>query len=482
MRPPELPVGAAERNVSKATEKENGGAKSLSDASEEMDASNGVDSGEKKPRKRSHTMTERSKKESEKQSETDVLYNVVCCNRKGFRSGEYVMPENPFDDADVSGLEDPQSPMVIQVLIEATGRGTLPTFPGMRGRQMRLPPPPPLGTIPRSYDSYDSADDISYVSENSDDIGNETGVEDIGFDGPRRQRTLSLREILDRGDFRASSVEVTGIRIHSKKLLNLLRSFVREYPSQTLKGDVILVKSPFRMLAHYYKDLICLRDEKFHEIDVSKKDKEALKPLDKETKYDLNVLLKYFERHYTKDLWPEEIKLKDAGVVSHSMLWFLFKPGMPVYARMRGKLAGFIFERYDEEQERERLRERQRGDKESNLLAKLPFWDAVCWNLSYNGRRIVRFSQTFTIKEYTGEKDILSLPVFPAMYLDATDGGRTRNKLLELGQKFYNIIRDSPAHLQYSGPAWSFGGREPGDAGEGWQRMRPDSASSYPNL
>jgi hypothetical protein len=117
------------------------------------------------------------------------------------------------------------------------------------------------------------------------------------------------------------------------------------------------VRYPFKVLAHYYHDLSDIRDGYLENLHKSSKGNfradtpdYLLKEPDevyKETLYDLNVLLDYYDRYYIQDLKSEEVR-HQSGVVSYKLLWFLFKPGCNVHARVGGKLAGFIFDRGEE--------------------------------------------------------------------------------------------------------------------------------------
>jgi hypothetical protein len=282
-----------------------------------------------------------------------------------------------------------------------------------------------------------------------------------------RSRPKTLKELVDDGEFRATAVEVTSIHIHSQPLIALIRSFIREYPLQTLKGEWIILRAPFHILAHYYKSLVALRDGEGHDSAKSfgsgdAKDTQLIKPLDQETKSHLGILLNYFEPIYAKDFMPEEVRFNNTGVVTYPFLWFLFKPGTNVYARRGGKLAGFVFERY----------EMLSVVDQQNVTRY--FWVAICWNLTFNGRRIVRSQQRFTIKRFKGEREIQSLPVFPSIYLDTVDGGKTRTKLQELGEKFYGIIREGPSHVHYAGPTWDLDRIPSRDPQQRWQKKKPE--------
>jgi hypothetical protein len=123
------------------------------------------------------------------------------------------------------------------------------------------------------------------------------------------------------------------------------------------------------------------------------------------------------------------------GLVSYQHIWLLFEPGSIVYAWVKGKLAGFIFESGREIDDRGRFR-----------------FEAWCWNLHYNGHQIVRNYQAFEIARFHGDKEMTELPFFPSKYYDNHE--KTQAYLQELGEKFYGIVRDCPAHLQYSGTCW----------------------------
>lgn len=45
-----------------------------------------------------------------------------------------------------------------------------------------------------------------------------------------------------------------------------------------------------------------------------------------------------------------------------------------------------------------------------------------CKRLTYDGGRIVRASSKFKVTKFRGERQIISLPVFPSTYLDSSDG------------------------------------------------------------
>jgi hypothetical protein len=60
----------------------------------------------------------------------------------------------------------------------------------------------------------------------------------------------------------------------------------------------------------------------------------------------------------------------------------------------------------------------------------------------------------FRINKFRGEKQITSLPVFPSWRVDSSDGGKVKELLRNLGEKYYKILRNIPAHQYYLGICW----------------------------
>lgn len=80
------------------------------------------------------------------------------------------------------------------------------------------------------------------------------------------------------------------------------------------------------------------------------------------------------------------------------------------------------------------------------------------WHLDYNGKEVGRCSTTVDIQPFEGQRDIISLSLFPCEYHDNLDGGKTRDNLIEYGRKWYKYL--SVDQMQYSGRLWDSGTRE----------------------
>jgi hypothetical protein len=464
----------------------------------------------------------RTSEETSKVSEDGpILYSIICRSNHSYRSKQYDLPENPFEKSTLHKEEAPSSSLVLRVYVTAKGYGRMHMFQDYQEQSTyRPPPPPPPRGAPYIYDEplyppanpygeqprpsrrsnryprpsrrpkdnlefSDTEDEGSFVATSRRGLSANGEGSDVAKDSEqssgeeaRTQKEAVQKDLKELKEFRVSMVEVSSIDIFSRHLLKLIRSVVREYPGQTLKGDSIAVRAPFRVLAHHYKDLLALRDSRVSRPTDPIASDEEKKDFQKENEH-LNILLNYFERHWVKDFAPVEARFLNAGATSYDRLWLLFKPGTTVYARSGGKLAAYIFESYEENRREDRGRVVPIGLEEVGVDYRRREWNATCWFLTYNGRRIVRTSHKFLIKEFPGEKDITSLPVFPSEYLDSLDGGRTKSKLTDLGEKYYKIVKESPAHLEYFGPTWDLGDGVGRDTGGDWHRNKPNTVSFF---
>lgn len=419
-----------------------------------------------------------NKSSEEGKGQADVLYVIDCENKTTGWRRSLVTPKNPFDEVGL-GNEVPVQPKVVGVIMGASGTGDIDMPHGEIPPGYQQPRPMPAGL----NNDVDKGDEDSVRSASADESEKSISAEDCSEDdpGPSNNHDTSGVELsnkshqvpkqtLNLGTFRASQILFKSVIIHSRNLVKLLRSIVQNHPKQSLEGDSIIVNYPFEMLAHYYKDLVILRDGQ--QEDTSEKSNEsydatehlkgssATNSLDAATKYDLDILLKTFKPIYSRYFTNAESKHK-SGAASYTGIWFLFKPGTRVYGIIGGKITGFIFE-WGEEQWGRAIE----GKPRQSLS-----YDAHCWNLTYNGRRIVRASRTFKIEAFRGSRQIISLPVFPARYLDSSDGGKTKRRLEEIGEKFYTIVRQCPAHMQYSGTTW---GVDESYSGEAFYKRKLD--------
>jgi hypothetical protein len=254
-------------------------------------------------------------------------------------------------------------------------------------------------------------------------------------------------------DFYVHSVRDPLIKIQDKGFRYILNQVCDYYPGQSLFG-VIYIHYPFRILWHYYDDI--LREARLtrDEIEVDKCPPE----LD-ETQ---SVVYKVFKMMRLKrDTWDElrnerqcyEEK-KEAG---WEHLWLLYTPGTDVYAKVDGHWARFVVVK---------------------TMKIKKAWHIITWLLAYDPPCLRRVKHRFVIQEYNGEKRICSLEVFPCEYLDSLssrdeDGidtdAKTKRKLTELGKTYWDILRARSRYMSHSG--FALGDKENGTSAKRVSRL-----------
>lgn len=386
-------------------------------------------------------------------NENRVLYSIACRDQKTQLFRTFASSKNPFSNSspeDLEGLVHPTPYSAIEVVIEASGTWT-----------------PQDGTVDSTKLTtfFTQSRNPGYRHRIDNDEGQllstpiDCSVEFIQGAIP----------VSDLGSFRPSLVTIKAIHIHSTNLIAFLRSFIQYYPGQPLSSNKIVLEAPFKMLAHYYRDLVAIKDGKepiSHEV-VSQYVGETQVPkaatpasaLDAATRYELDILLHSFRGEYMRRFAEEELN-HASGVTSFELLWFLFKPGDKFYGRINGKLRGLVFQSC-EIMERNHLPPPPRYGHGPGLgphaaeLSRIRSCICNCWYLHFDGKEIVRVPYSFDIEEFTGDREITSLPLFPSVYIDSADGGETRTKLQKLGEKYFNIARVSFGHMGYSGAGWN---------------------------
>ena len=153
------------------------------------------------------------------------------------------------------------------------------------------------------------------------------------------------------------------------------------------------------------------------------------------TAYDVGVLVNFLLPEYQRTVDPEKA-LHARGLASYEMLWLLLEPGIEVYGKIDGQYAAFIVTTVPE------IGGQDYVPKQTQIAV---------WSLASAGDKIVRHRHDFAINAFAGEREIISLDLFPCKYLDIKDGGRTRRHLETQGHRYYDILRELPMHMTYSG-------------------------------
>lgn len=149
---------------------------------------------------------------------------------------------------------------------------------------------------------------------------------------------------------------------------------------------------------------------------------------DAETCHHISVLLKYLADNLGDKILEEDARYqKPTPVATFEMLWMLFKPGKDVYAEIDEQRGGFVVQSCASVTEK-----REYG-------RPMPL-KVMMWYLDYNGIKVGRRQREVTIAPFEGEREITSLKVIPAEFLDNTPDLSPRKTLEARGQKFYSML------------------------------------------
>lgn len=327
------------------------------------------------------------RKEAEASRSVDILYEVYWSYGRG--TGRYECEENPCQDAEIYEPPRKTPRCVISISVEAQG---ISTRGDNTGPQQYHPRPMPPQVPPNGIDTR--------PKKHPDD------------------------------DFKTTSISTMAVNIHSLHILREIRDLVKYYPSQPLKGSIIVVRKPYAMLLHYYHDLKNIRDK---HIKKSKED-----PTHTEIAHDLTVLIDWLEPHYLSTIQQEEERHR-RGVATNEALWFLYKPGCHVYSQIDGNWRAFIVRNAV-------ITYSMARSTTSSMITII-----TAWYIAHNGERFVRRNKKFTFSPFDGERKITSLDLIPSQYFNSADN--IRGILESRGHRYYDIMRNTPRHLGYSGDA-----------------------------
>ena len=212
-------------------------------------------------------------------------------------------------------------------------------------------------------------------------------------------------------EFDERSMEEKELIIHSQPIIKALREIVDYYPGQSLLGDTLSIKEPFSILVHFRKELQEYKDDSE----------------DDETKHHIEVLLKYLQDNLGEKILLEDQRyVKATPVATFEMLWMLYKPGMDVYANIDDQRGGFV------------VQSCVNVTENAKFGRPMPL-KVMMWYLDYDGRMMGRRPYEMSIIPFEGEREIASLKVVPAAFVDSIDPA-PRKKLEDRGEKFYGML------------------------------------------
>ncbi|KAK8073425.1 hypothetical protein PG994_004324 [Apiospora phragmitis] len=253
---------------------------------------------------------------------------------------------------------------------------------------------------------------------------------------PFRGQTIPASNILSDPNLEIA-VRQTTITIHSKALIELIKSVVSYYPSAKLDGRTVDLAEPFALLAHHYPQLEVLMARNF--VSAETQEHETQKAGEEHLVYrQLECLLRFLKQPKYISSIEDEIAINARGLCTFRMLWYLLRPGSTVYLSRDGRLSAHI------------ISDVIVDEKILRPKAKWVWpYEVYLWHLDFDGRHVGRSEDLVSIPAFEGEKLITSLRIFPVEYRDNSDGGETKRELEDQGKRWFGYLSGAQAH--YSG-------------------------------
>lgn len=233
-------------------------------------------------------------------------------------------------------------------------------------------------------------------------------------------------------------VTATNLIIYSPFLLNILKSIMEysiilpEDDNDDLNGGKF--SYPYPELYHHIDEL------QRYKTDASSLRARHSLEYNKTCDEHIDLLLAYLYSQpgipikETRSRWESK-----TPTTTFAAIWLLLKPGTDVYVReedesLNAYVLGSVFGGVDR-------------DEKKNTINN---YTITVWNLVNGGRKIYRRGRDIQIEIFDNEREITALPVFPVRFVDETDNGALRKKLVGRGQKYFEYSKH-PCFLQYTG-------------------------------
>ncbi|KAF3045326.1 hypothetical protein E8E11_003333 [Didymella keratinophila] len=242
------------------------------------------------------------------------------------------------------------------------------------------------------------------------------------------------------------TVSEAKLQVHSPYLHNILKAVIEystELPGTEEQGlESGVFTYPYRDLYHHLDDLLAYKSEG-HFLRA-----QHSTIFNQTADQHIDLLRRYLEDHPTipfeeaKTRWSRSIPLTTFGT-----FWLIMKPGIDVYVREAdGSLSRCVLDRLTG------------GITHSNMKSFFVDYTAWVWNLMLDEKGIRQNPRKVEIHAFDDERSIVELPVFPASFYDAQDGGALSRSLTSRGKKYFSYS-SRPCFLQYSGHGLKPGSR-----------------------
>jgi hypothetical protein len=248
-------------------------------------------------------------------------------------------------------------------------------------------------------------------------------------------------------DFISTTAHMRSVRIMSQDVVDFIKRALPYYP-QALAEKELAMSEPFKILAFTY-DSFEKEIENLESVTSTRNADPTAPcedPVDGKFIWELSVVRDWFkEYYYDKEIAPE-LSAHEKGLVTYKKLWLLFQPGKYVFMTEGDCTEFYIVESV------------KRGVLSQKSTAR---WSIQLWSLDFKGDRLTRRRRpkAVEITEYSGEKEIIKLPIMPLKYMGkeymGDADGRTPEEFIVRGKLHHQLFREAcktPRLKQYSGP------------------------------
>lgn len=250
--------------------------------------------------------------------------------------------------------------------------------------------------------------------------------------------------------------------IRSESVLDILRDIISYYPSLPPHTNELALQEPFCMLLHYREELEERRDK------LKQAASEEASPAERQSSTaheHLEYLTDFIRERYADAMSQETARHRaTCAMCTYDWVWLLFRPGNIVYAwdYDHNTLRAYIVEQHDRQVgENTDGKIRPKTISSTDDVEHLPRprrLQVVVWTMDFDGQMLGRRRETYEISAFDGEKDILSLPLFPKEYLKYDKRVHqtlsTEDYLIERGKTFVELARKT--YKEYNGENLTF--------------------------
>ena len=244
-------------------------------------------------------------------------------------------------------------------------------------------------------------------------------------------------------------VTSTRLQIHSPFLHNVLKAVI-ECTATPPDGDFVGLASgdffhPYYDLYHHMADLIKYKTE---ESGLRAKHSDGF---NQQCDEHIDLLMKYLNAQASIPLKDFNARLiQKTPVVAFATYWLLLKPGTDVYVREDdGSLNAYVVHSVTG----------GISERDGKKVQASSNYNVCVWNLAFDGTHISPRLRDVEVSVFDNLREVTSLPVIPVRFIDDSDEGVLKEKLVNRGRKYFDFSK-RPSFLQYTGQGLKKGAKK----------------------